>query len=651
MKLNQFFKFYLIFLLIACSADSDESEITDIDYAAEFKSIELVFEESSILEVDFNKALDRDFILNFIYKLDPQKSIFTKSDITNFFSTDFESNYFLFREIVDVFYIRYLGSLELRFEILNKHNFNFTSNDFISFDTERDFMDDKYEIYNYEKRVVKNELINEMLDGVLFEDARDDLVSVYEDRISYVNKIRSDDKFSVLANNFLSLLDPHSSYFSQRDLENWNLRMNLSFEGIGAVLSYENEKAKIEELMPGGPAMLSKKINVGDKIISIGQGVSGEMINVIGWRLDDIVDSIRGDEGTIVKLEIETDTGNKIIEIQRGKISLEESDASKEIIERNGMKIGYIDLPSFYSEIECLRANRYGCKSATADVKRFLIDFKISGVDAVILDLRNNGGGYLHEADSLTRLFIDYGPTVQVKSPDRDVEIYTTWQTTKIWNKPLIVMVNKYSASASEIFAGAMQDYNRGLIVGQTTFGKGSVQRFKETLNGQIKLTDSLYFRVTGQPTQLDGIDPDLFFPSVMDNADIGEGEYDNAIKPTKINKAKFLPKKPFKLEYFSYLHNDRISKSKYFTKVLEIQTFDDEKSILSLNFSVRKDQQNKDRKRTLELINLNRVIAGLEPLKSYQEYLDLDEDYDFILDAEIDQSLNILEDLILIES
>ena len=151
MKLNQFFKFYLIFLLIACSADSDESEITDIDYAAEFKSIELSFEQSSILEVDFNKALDRDFILNFIYKLDPQKSIFTKSDITNFFSTDFESNYFLFREIVDVFYIRYLGSLELRFEILNKHNFNFTSNDFISFDTERDFMDDKYEIYNYEK--------------------------------------------------------------------------------------------------------------------------------------------------------------------------------------------------------------------------------------------------------------------------------------------------------------------------------------------------------------------------------------------------------------------------------------------------------------------------------------------------------------------
>ena len=297
------------------------------------------------------------------------------------------------------------------------------------------------------------------------------------------------------------------------------------------------------------------------------------------------------------------------------------------------------------------KSNRYGCKSATADVKRFLIDFKISGVDAVILDLRNNGGGYLHEADSLTRLFIDYGPTVQVKSPDRDVEIYTTWQTTKIWNKPLIVMVNKYSASASEIFAGAMQDYNRGLIVGQTTFGKGSVQRFKETLNGQIKLTDSLYFRVTGQPTQLNGIDPDLFFPSVMDNADIGEGEYDNAIKPTKINKAKFLPKKPFKLEYFSYLHNDRISKSKYFTKVLEIQTFDDEKSILSLNFSVRKDQQNKDRKRTLELINLNRAIAGLEPLKSYQEYLDLDEDYDFILDAEIDQSLNILEDLILIES
>ena len=298
-----------------------------------------------------------------------------------------------------------------------------------------------------------------------------------------------------------------------------------------------------------------------------------------------------------------------------------------------------------------MRISQYGCKSATQDIKRFLIDFKLSGVDGVILDLRNNGGGFLHEADSLTRLFIDSGPTVQVKSPERELEIYTTWQTTRTWNKPLIVLVNKFSASASEIFAGAMQDYNRALVVGQTTFGKGSVQRFKNTINGQIKLTDSLYYRVTGEPTQLAGVEPHLELPSLLESDGTGEDRYDNAIKPSQIDQALFFAKPTLPLNSISTTHSQRIDQSPYYQKISEIKMSNKKDEVLSLNFNSRQTKQNEDRTKTLELINLNREISGLDQLETYEDYLNLDEDYDFVLDAEIDQSLNIIEDLIRVTS
>ena len=644
MALNQFFRLIALILLSSCSNETNKS---DIDYQEEFDSITFAFENSSILDFNAQQDIDGEFLSDFINKLDPQKSIFLESDISQFQSEELNNTYDVLNNVVEVFYDRYSLSLKLRKDLLMKYKFNFDLDESISFNKDKGFMNKKDEIEDYERKIIKNELIVKMLDGDNFEEARKELLNNYKDRISSLKKIRASDKFGVLANNFLSLLDPHSSYFSQRDIENWNLRMNLSFEGIGAILGYENEKAKIEELMPGGPAINSKKINVGDRIISVGQGSDGVMENVIGWRLDDIVDSIRGDEGTIVKLEIETDSTTKIIELERGKVSLEESDASKEVIEMDNYEIGYIKLPSFYSDIECLRISQYGCKSATQDIKRFLIDFKLSGVDGVILDLRNNGGGFLHEADSLTRLFIDSGPTVQVKSPERELEIYTTWQTTRTWNKPLIVLVNKFSASASEIFAGAMQDYNRALVVGQTTFGKGSVQKFKNTVNGQIKLTDSLYFRVTGKPTQLEGVDPDIVLPTLLNSDGSGEDRYDNAIKPTEIDKTLFFPRKEIPLEIFASSNKERLRMSEYFQKVLEIKEDEIKNKELSLDLEKRSMQQKQDRLKTLQLVNLNREISGLKYLESFEEYQKIDEEYGFIIDAEIDESLNIIEELI----
>ena len=648
MALNQFFKLFILILLSSCS---NEIQKSDIDYKEEFDSIIFAFENSSILDFDAQRNINENFLSDFIIKLDPQKSIFLKSDVTKFHEAELSNTYEALNEVVEVFYNRYSSSLKLRKDLLLNHNFNFDQDEYISFDKEKEFMNNKDQFEDHQRKIIKNELIIKMLGGDSFDDARIELLNNYKDRISSLNKTRASDKFGVLANNFLSLLDPHSSYFSQRDIENWNLRMNLSFEGIGAILGYENEKAKIEELMPGGPAMKSKKISVGDRIISIGQGTDGAMQNVIGWRLDDIVDSIRGDEGTIVKLEVETESETKVIELKRGKVTLEESDASKEVININNFKIGYIKLPSFYSDVECLRISQFGCKSATQDVKRFLIDFKLNDVDGAILDLRNNGGGFLHEADSLTRLFIDSGPTVQVKSPNRDLEIYTTWQTTRTWNRPLIVLVNKFSASASEIFAGAMQDYNRAIIVGQTTFGKGSVQRFIDTVNGQIKLTDSLYFRVTGEPTQLAGVKPHLELPSLQNIDGAGEDRYDNAIKPTQIDQALFFAKSPFPLEKFSYSHSQRLNESIYYKKINEIKMTNRKDEAISLNFTKRQSEQNEYRSKTLQLINLNREISGLNQLETFDDYLNLEEDYNFVLDAEIDQSLNIIEDLLTLTS
>ena len=447
------------------------------------------------------------------------------------------------------------------------------------------------------------------------------------------------------------MLDPHASYFSERDLENWNLRMNLSFEGIGAILSYEEEKAKIQELMPGGPAIQSKKIKVGDKIIKVGQGERGRLRNVIGWRLDDIVELIRGDEGTTVRLEIENDQGKEIVNLTRGTVTLENSDASSEVIEFNNRKVGYIKLPSFYSDYECLRRNLYVCKTASSDVQKLLREFNYQDIEGIVLDLRNNGGGYLHEADSLTRLFINYGPTVQVKNPSKDVEILHSWRSTKVWEKPLIVLVNKYSASASEIFAGAMQDYNRGIIIGQTTFGKGSVQRFKTTNNGQIKLTDSLYYRVTGLPTQLSGVVPNLTIPSLLNDEILGEGEYENAIKPNNIDNAYFVSFENIDSELLQQSFQKRISASDYFNKILEIKKQRESNLFLSLNLDERKLIQESDKNSTLELVNFGRTLSGKKEFVNFSEYENYETEDDFIMDAEIDQSFKVLIELIELES
>ena len=649
MALKLFSRALLVFVITSCSIERDR-----FDYESEFKSIVLEFERSSILDFESTEVVGSDFLEKFLNKLDKQKTTFLNEDIEYLRSNEPDQNsfnYFNFKEAIDLYYERYEESLKDRRKILNSYDLNFEKDEFIELKTRDQYFINAEAKLNYQRKIIKNEVINLMLADKNLKEAKSELKRIYSDRLSSISKIRESDKFGLLANNFLSMLDPHATYFSERDLENWNLRMNLSFEGIGAILGYEDEKAKIQELMPGGPAIKSNKIRVGDKILKVGQGENGKLINVIGWRLDDIVDKIRGEENSTVRLEIENDSGKKVVSLIRGIVELEESDASAEVIEFEDKKVGYIKLPSFYSDIECLRRNVYICKTATSDVQKFLREFNYEEIQGAVLDLRNNGGGYLHEADSLTRLFIDYGPTVQVKNPNKEVEVLNSFRSNKVWNKPLIVLVNKYSASASEIFAGAMQDYNRALIIGQTTFGKGSVQRFKTTNNGQIKLTDSLYYRVTGLPTQIYGVEPNLEIPSLINSDSTGESEYENAIKPNNIDNTFFIK---FALDGADVLQesfNSRISSSSYFSKVGEIKKQRDSNLILSLNFKDRQTIQKRDRDNTLELANYGRKLSGKTEFNNYDEYEDFVAEDEFIIDAEIDQSFRVLLELLEIES
>jgi carboxyl-terminal processing protease len=650
MALRTFFNLFVAIILFSCSFEQDEK----INYEAEFYSIVSEFEKSSILNFDRTDIDKEIFIEQFILKLDKQKNTFLQEDFNTFRETannQTKSNYQQLKDVVDLYYLRYEEALKTRRQYLNNFDFNYNKIEKINLKPRDSFFQNEQEKQDYQRRIVKNELINLLLEDKNNFEAKSELKKTYTNRLSSISKIRESDRFGILANNFLSMLDPHASYFSKRDLENWNLRMNLSFEGIGAILSYEEEKAKIQELMPGGPAIQSKKIKVGDKIIKVGQGEKGRLKNVIGWRLDDIVELIRGDEGTTVRLEIENDQGKEVVNLTRGTVTLENSDASSEVIEFNDRKVGYIKLPSFYSDYECLRRNLYVCKTATSDVQKLLREFNYQDIEGIVLDLRNNGGGYLHEADSLTRLFINYGPTVQVKNPSKEVEILHSWRSTKVWEKPLIVLVNKYSASASEIFAGAMQDYNRGIIIGQTTFGKGSVQRFKSTNNGQIKFTDSLYYRITGLPTQLAGVKPNLVIPSLLNDEILGEGEYENAIKPSNIDDAYFVSFTNFDSELLQNSFQERISASNYFNKIDEIKKQRESNLFLSLNIDERKLIKESDQNSTLELVNFGRALSGKKEFVNFSEYEDYVIEDEFIMDAEIDQSLKVLVELIELES
>ena len=471
----------------------------------------------------------------------------------------------------------------------------------------------------WEERV-KNDIINLYLKEKKWSEIKKTLVKRYDLAIKRLTQIKADDILQTYLNAFAREIDPHTSYLSPRAAKAFQESMNLSLEGIGATLSMEDDITSIRSLVPGAPAARSKKISVGDKIVGVGQGEKGEIEDVIGWRLDDVVDKIKGKKGSIVRLEIEPEKGGKtkIISLTRDKVRIEDSAAKLSVDKVDGKNIAVIKIPSFYIGL-------------TSDVRKLLAQMKEKKADALIIDLRENGGGSLTEVIELSGLFIKEGPVVQVRDAFNRIKVHEDPEADKsIYDGKLMVMINRHSASASEIFAAAMQDYNRAIIVGQQTFGKGTVQQSR-SLNfvydldkdplGYIQYTIQKFYRINGGSTQLKGVDADIKFPEIINAAKTGESFEDNALPWDKIPAASYQEAGHARdaVETLTQKHEERVAKNPEFIVVNEdiaIRKERDERKFMSLNLAERQKENKEDEERRLKNLNERFKREGKKTLK-----------------------------------
>lgn len=475
---------------------------------------------------------------------------------------------------------------------------------------------------------VKNDIINLKLKGKSWHEIKKVLTKRYDLAIRRLTQTKADDIVQVYLNAFAREIDPHTSYLSPRSAKSFNESMNLSLEGIGATLYSEDGETIIKSLVAGAPADRSKKIKPGDKIVGVGQA-KGEIEDVVGWRLDDVIDKIKGKKGTKVRLEIEPEKGGKsrIVTLVRDKIRLEDQAAKLTIDKVDGNVIAVIKIPGFYLGL-------------AEDVKKLLKEIKRKNAQALIIDLRENGGGSLKEVVELTGLFITDGPVVQVRDAFQRIRIHEDPDNAQLYSGPLLVMINRFSASASEIFAAAMQDYNRAIIIGQNTFGKGTVQQSRplnfifdsdETPMGLIQYTIQKFYRINGGSTQLKGVKPDITFPSVIDVKEYGEEKEDNALPWDKIPPTPYLDLGRARdvINVLEPPHIERMAKDPEFIALneeLKILNERRERKYLSLNFDKRKTENDKDDARRLKELNARFKREGKKPLKKLE---DLPKDYE----------------------
>jgi len=497
---------------------------------------------------------------NYIDNLDPSKSYFLASDIRSFERLRFDMDNALRRgdvgpafEIFNVYHERVIARFEQVIATLEKDigQYDFTIEEALVLDrSDFPFAEAKTELDDLWRKRIKNAVLNLKLADKDLSATQELLVKRYQNRLSRTLQTNSEDVYQLYMNSFTKTYDPHTQYFSPRTSENFNINMSLSLEGIGAVLQREDEFTKVVSLVPAGPADKSNSIFPDDKIVAVGQDDS-DMVDVIGWRLDEVVQLIRGKKNTVVRLDVISASDpaqSKIIELTRNTVKLEEQSAQSRVIEIEQFgaksKIGVIDIPTFYIDFRALQAGESNYKSTTRDVQKLLVGLMQEGVEGVVIDLRDNGGGSLQEAKTLTGLFIDRGPTVQIRSKSNRVDILNDRDIRTIYDGPLAVLVNRLSASASEIFAGAIQDYERGLIIGNQTFGKGTVQSLLPLNRGQLKLTQAKFYRISGESTQHKGIVPDITFPNDFDPESIGESSLEAPLPWDKIKATGYRTKR-----------------------------------------------------------------------------------------------------------
>jgi carboxyl-terminal processing protease len=504
------------------------------------------------------------------------------------------------------------------------------------------------------RKRVKNDALSLVTAGKTWPEAADILRKRYEHVAKRMDQSKPDDVFEAFMNAFVLSLDPHSNYFSARNSEEYNIQMSLSYEGIGASLALTDDYVTVVDVIPGGPAAVSKQLAANDRITAVGEGKTGELVDVIGWRLDDVVQKIRGPGGTLVRLQLlpagaAPGSAQKVVEFTRNRVSLEAQASHKAMrtVVRNGreIKVGIITVPSFYQDYDASRAGAKDFRSTTRDVQRLIGELRKDGMDVLIMDLRANGGGYLPEAESLTGLFIDKGPVVQLRDTTGRVEVDDDPDPSIFYAGPMIVLVDRFSASASEIFAAAIQDYGRALIVGQQTYGKGTVQN-AHPLNytifgrkpelGQLNVTIGKYYRITGESTQDRGVTPDIVLPSLIDANEVGESTRDRALPWDHIEPAAFKVEGDLKsvTATLQKLHDERTANSADFRylhdDIAAMEAMRSQKT-LSLNLKTREAERKRLEGERLDRENAWRM-ADVKPAKTLEEIKD-DEAAGILLD------------------
>ncbi len=520
------------------------------------------------------------------------------------------------------------------------------------------------------RKRLKNNVLNLKFAGKSIDDIETTLDRRYRNQQLRASQVDAEDAFGTFINAFTRTYDPHTQYFTPRRSENFNINLSLSLEGIGAVLQSESERIKVVRLVPAGPADKSKLIRPTDYIVGVGQGDDGDIVDVIGWRLDDVVRLIRGPKHTVVRLEIvrgdaENEQATRVVSITRDTVTLEEQSAQKDVIEvtQDGQtyKIGVLTIPTFYVDFKGMQAGDRNYKSTTRDVEKLLRELLNEAVDAVVVDLRNNGGGSLQEVNSLVGLFIETGPTVQIRNANGAVEVLQDPDPRLVYDGPLAVMVNRLSASASEIFAGAIQDYQRGIVIGGQTFGKGTVQSLRSLNGGQLKLTQAKFYRISGASTQSEGVLPDINYPAAFNVRKVGENVLPNALPWDNIRQASFRNYYDLDpvMEQLRRRHHGRTENNpefEYLTQRLAYQLKLRADTTVSLNEDTRRSERKMLDEWRLSFENKHREVRGLAPVTKVDDLDEAEADLagettenekDAAPDALIIESANILVDFI----
>lgn len=615
-----------------------------------------ILEQNHYRHIPIDERLSPQVLERYLSALDGQHSYFLASDVAGFdrwrlkfgdmiHSGEIDPAYLIFY----VFQQRNRERMQYALKLLDTEP-DWTSDESFDFDREHaSWPADEAAMNELWRLRVKNDAISLLLTGKSWPDTADALRKRYQRVLARVDKITPGDVFEALMNAYASSYDPHSNYFSPRSSEEYRIQMSLSYEGIGASLQLTDDYyVTVTGVLPGGPAAADGTLKANDRITAVGQGNDGAMTDVIGWRLDDVVQLIRGKVGSVVRLEIlpagaAPGSAERTLELTRNKVTLEAQAAKKEVrtLQRDGhsYKIGIITVPSFYNDMEDSGGGSADNRSTTHDVRRLLQQFAgTGGIDGLVLDLRGDGGGYLPEAIGLTHLFISHGPVVQLKDTTGQLEVLDEPDPGQTYAGPLAVLIDRTSASASEIFAGAIQDYHRGLIIGQTSFGKGTVQSVipldrwsSKPTEGQLTVTIGKFYRVTGESTQLRGVTPDLTLPSAISTEDVGESILEHALPWDRIATVPFraLPPTGSLVQTLATEESDRATHNADYQWLLaSLSSLDAarQEKIQSLNLKKRELERKAQDLARLTQENTRRVADGLAPVKSIEDITVSDE-------------------------